>query len=433
MNFYRPFAKIMVNLIDYIKLLSTILHYQLLIGISNQARVQTKRCSLTVECKIDTLTCSRASNYSAPLTPAANQLLKDECPSLFKSTDGGNQETVTVCCSSFDVHRLKLFLSYYKSAFSCTACWLNFKELFCQLVCSPNQGDFVKILKIRSPWALSLDKELYIWVEYYLTESFAKGIYDSCKDMPTAEIPAISPTCSPRLPKCNLRLWLNLMTYRVPTLYDYRINLNFNLNLSAPLEFRGDYTNPLDRQAYPCDEKMGKKMVPCSISECKNVCLQHKPNTHAKMVSLAKSCEPCEPCEKRKISPPSIDKIWAQSSVNRISLRNESRDHGKRADSCKICEEKCDQSQNLTYKNIFLSEKQYFSYLGEFIISACAFTVICLVLIAIFVLKFSNRIEYGTVTGVQANRMDFLSYKHKGHDRLYETTSFAGKKAMREG
>lgn len=371
-----------MNFTKFTKLIFTLIPLYLLIAISSQISIETKRCSLNIKCDQATLVCFLSSDYSSSLSSSAEQILRDECPSLFKSTRNQDQNDITVCCSSFGVHRLKFFLNYYKSAFTCTACWLNFKELFCQLICSPNQEDFVKVLKKKGSWALSLDKELYVWIEYYVTKSFALKTYESCKNMPSSPYPQISPTCSPQSPECDLHKWLSSIHYRIPSLFDYRINLTFNLNLSAPFHFQGDYINPMNEQVYSCDEKSQQKMTTCSVNDCKKVCHRVKPTTLTNMVICPNKT--CKPCEERRISSHPVENIHAQSSNNRIISGEDIMDQGKNAYYYNDCRKKCGQLQNPTFKYNFPSEEQYFSYLGEFIVSACAFSVICSVMIALF-------------------------------------------------
>ncbi|KMZ76416.1 hypothetical protein ZOSMA_1024G00010 [Zostera marina] len=55
----------------------------------------------------------------------------------------------------------------------CPACLRNFLNLFCEITCSPNQSLFINVNKIRT-----VDG-----IEYFITEYFAKELYNSCKDV----------------------------------------------------------------------------------------------------------------------------------------------------------------------------------------------------------------------------------------------------------
>lgn len=62
----------------------------------------------------------------------------------------------------------------------CPACLKNFRKIFCELTCSPDQGSFVKVLKTEPAEG---ELESATAVDYYVSHEMASGFYDSCKDV----------------------------------------------------------------------------------------------------------------------------------------------------------------------------------------------------------------------------------------------------------
>jgi Niemann-Pick C1 protein len=60
---------------------------------------------------------------------------------------------------------------------ACPACAKNFASLFCHFTCSANQSQFVNVTETvpKSNATASVD--------FWLSRSFAEGIYDSCKNV----------------------------------------------------------------------------------------------------------------------------------------------------------------------------------------------------------------------------------------------------------
>ncbi|XP_060676138.1 uncharacterized protein LOC107427228 isoform X2 [Ziziphus jujuba] len=92
------------------------------------------------------------------------------CPTL-----SGN-----VCCSEAQFETLR---SQVQQAIpflvGCPACLRNFLNLFCELSCSPNQSLFINVTSTSQVEGnTTVDG-----VDYYITDTFVQGLYDSCKDV----------------------------------------------------------------------------------------------------------------------------------------------------------------------------------------------------------------------------------------------------------
>eukprot|EP00761_Pharyngomonas_kirbyi_P012615 gb/GECH01012642.1/.p1 GENE.gb/GECH01012642.1/~~gb/GECH01012642.1/.p1 ORF type:complete len:289 (+),score=30.02 gb/GECH01012642.1/:1-867(+) len=80
-----------------------------------------------------------------------------------------------VCCNYSQVEKLKdNWQLIEKSFYACKACQISFKRMWCGFVCSPNQGDFVDITKLK-------DNNQVESVNFWVTNKFGKGIWDSCQ------------------------------------------------------------------------------------------------------------------------------------------------------------------------------------------------------------------------------------------------------------
>jgi Niemann-Pick C1 protein len=72
------------------------------------------------------------------------------------------------------------FQQAYKLIFPCPACRNNFRELFCQFTCSPNQSLFLNVTETQPGY----DDQLAVkTVDYSVGEQFGSGFYDSCKNV----------------------------------------------------------------------------------------------------------------------------------------------------------------------------------------------------------------------------------------------------------
>lgn len=85
-----------------------------------------------------------------------------------------------VCCTErqFDTLRSQVQQAI-PLLVGCPACLRNFLNLFCELSCSPNQSLFINVTSIgKVNGNLTVDG-----IEYYVSEDFGEGLYNSCKDV----------------------------------------------------------------------------------------------------------------------------------------------------------------------------------------------------------------------------------------------------------
>ncbi|XP_074593341.1 NPC intracellular cholesterol transporter 1-like [Brevipalpus obovatus] len=237
--------------------ISIVLFLHLHTGSGNQQDNQERRCAFDVKCSRYNLECSSNKNPQ-PLSENENKMLRDMCPSLVPSKTGPF-DRVPLCCSSLTVGRLKVFLGYIREHFPNPGCWINFRQLFCQLFCSPHQADFVRIDSIQDP--KEDDKELYVHIDYFLSERFSQSVYECCRDMKQLSDPyfdtiLLVPIMCSRIHDgdlCTKVKWFrSIMHYRLPTIFDFRVVINYINNFSKPVLKNGQVFIPLDEAPYPC-------------------------------------------------------------------------------------------------------------------------------------------------------------------------------------
>lgn len=378
----------------------------LLVTIEETHQYRSGRCVLNDGCDVEKGNCSKANIIKPkPLTQNGAEKLKKICPSLFPS-NSSEINRVPVCCSAFGVMRLKIFLKIIREEFVCAACWLNFKELFCQLLCSPNQADFVKVDKKNFQSFRGGKREIFQpTVEYFLTDKYSQKVYESCKTMKHVVMTNRVSSCSSEDYACRKHEWFNSLEYKVASMTDYRIKIIFKFNISGPISLNNDHYIPLERKAHSCGEKINTELESCPFKPCNETC--HRIKSEEKIQNHIDS--------QTKSSILTFHHDKSAVKVDTFSLL------------------KCDEEKlNISYESKFFSEEQYFSYLTEFIISACAFSIICLVLITLFVSHVQRTISYNRMDqNSDYNRSNASSNSSTNHDEDFGMKSF-GKSLLKK-
>jgi len=66
----------------------------------------------------------------------------------------------------------------------CPSCLYNFKKVFCELTCSPDQSDFLTVNKVKEQNASAINVDgaaLVTGLEFRVTREFGDGVFASCK------------------------------------------------------------------------------------------------------------------------------------------------------------------------------------------------------------------------------------------------------------
>ncbi|XP_067666141.1 NPC intracellular cholesterol transporter 1-like [Haliotis asinina] len=188
-----------------------------------------------------------------PLTdPTARRVLEEWCPDFSHETN--------TCCDSHQLSWLQALLAVPDQILGpCPACQYNFRNVFCNMVCSPKQSDFIAVTGTSSQSVTA--------IKYDVTTTFADGMYDSCKDvtMPSSGDNAISILCGWPADECSpKRLLHNLGNIRNG---QSAFSIKFSVTDSPEALPSGETLYPMNATTIPCSSPVGNKSR-CSCRDC---------------------------------------------------------------------------------------------------------------------------------------------------------------------
>ncbi|XP_012067168.1 NPC intracellular cholesterol transporter 1 isoform X2 [Jatropha curcas] len=165
----------------------------------------------------------------------------------------------------------------------CPACLRNFLNLFCELSCSPNQSMFINVTSISEVGGnLTVDG-----IDYYLSETFGEGLYDSCKEvkfgtMNTRAIEFVGAGAK------NIKEWLAFIGQKTPPGFPgspYAINFKSSVPDLSEMKL-------MDVPAYSC----GDNLLGCSCGDCPSspICSNSEPPTPHKEDSCSITVGPLQ-------------------------------------------------------------------------------------------------------------------------------------------
>lgn len=205
--------------------------------------------------------------HSGPPQPmtddSAKGLLTEMCPHL--SSESG------LCCSREQIEDLKshteLFGLFLKT---CPSCFANYQKLLCHITCSPNQADFVKIL--RKQMTDEGDKEQVGEIDVFLDNSFASTFYDSCKNITRFGERVIDVFCKPwGAEKCNPERLLKYLGSDYGHLGHSPYQIDFVLDSSDTHKLYDENFQVTKLSASSCSESVnGQPACPCE--HCPSSC-----------------------------------------------------------------------------------------------------------------------------------------------------------------
>ena len=104
-------------------------------------------------------------------SPDSRNILSQLCPEFARDDS-------KVCCSHDQLVSLKSGIQSAQEMMAhCPACWKNFRELYCHLICSPSNSMFI------TPRQLSADEKSIVSIAYYVNKAFRDGLYSSCRNV----------------------------------------------------------------------------------------------------------------------------------------------------------------------------------------------------------------------------------------------------------
>eukprot|EP00095_Tigriopus_kingsejongensis_P012689 maker-scaffold22_size673200-snap-gene-4.23 protein:Tk12689 transcript:maker-scaffold22_size673200-snap-gene-4.23-mRNA-1 annotation:"niemann-pick c1 protein isoform x3" len=224
------------------------------------------QCLWYDECGIDpgtgkNLNC-QYDGLPKPLPADIRVVLDEHCPYY--------ENTELFCCSPTQVQNMVNGFGVIASLLGrCPSCLHNFKKAFCDMSCSPDQSDFMKVTKTVE--VRGYDNEsisLVHEVDFHLDKEFGIQVYDSCKDV-------VNPSTSGSVLELMCGSWGSLCTAQRfftylgnPANQNTPIRINFYLE-SEPHHEGGKLYN---RSTIHCDEAPPNGDGACSCTDCERAC-----------------------------------------------------------------------------------------------------------------------------------------------------------------
>ncbi|XP_076457250.1 NPC intracellular cholesterol transporter 1-like [Babylonia areolata] len=197
-------------------------------------------------------------------TAQALDLYQQYCPDLYKGKD-----TVT-CCGDDQMLTLSSNMGVPKQALGrCPSCLHNFLNIYCYFTCAPDHSKFVYPTKFKEDPVTN--KTEVVEVDYYLTPSFAVGMFNSCRDvqMPSANERAIGILCGRSADECTPQNWLDYMGSTSNSQTPFQINFNIT---DQPAHKGEEILTPLNASVIPCSRGLTNDTAPCSCQDCRDTC-----------------------------------------------------------------------------------------------------------------------------------------------------------------
>ncbi|XP_062596314.1 NPC intracellular cholesterol transporter 1-like [Saccostrea cucullata] len=198
--------------------------------------------------------------------PEGMKILKTYCPDL---VTGNQTET---CCDVAQLRTLQSNMGLPQQFFlRCPSCYNNFLNLYCYLTCGPSQSDFLRI-----NGTVDGNNGTYVKaVAYYLTNEYAQGMYNSCKDvqMPSANEKALSIFCGRPAAQCTAQSWLTYMGSTANGHTPFGINFvigDNNVTVADNSTHNSTYV-PMNYTITPCNMQY-KNRSACSCQDCETSC-----------------------------------------------------------------------------------------------------------------------------------------------------------------
>ena len=123
------------------------------------------------------------------ITPLSDDLF---CSPFFLLTE------ISVCCSKIQVEAfIRDNELPTKILGRCPTCLYNFKRIFCDMMCSPNQSEFLNAS--QTVLAPNSNKEMVKVLDYHVSSEYANKVYKSCADvvMPSTSGTVMDILCGP--------------------------------------------------------------------------------------------------------------------------------------------------------------------------------------------------------------------------------------------
>ena len=212
--------------------------------------------------------------YTGPAKAMTNttglNLLKTYCPGQIKD----DQSVTMTCCGTDQLMTFQSSLGLPQQfLLRCPSCFRNFLNLFCYQTCEPNQSNFMNITQSKQV-VLPSGKtgEAVVSVDYYVSEDFSYGMFNSCKDvqMPSANQKALDILCGMPAAQCTPQKWFNFMGDTLNGHTPFKIEFIID-NHPTPPAGSNMTIIPMNVTYTKCSEGAFNKSA-CSCQDCAATC-----------------------------------------------------------------------------------------------------------------------------------------------------------------
>lgn len=194
------------------------------------------------------------------------EILREICPQLVT-----NDDPMTCCEPSQIYHLAAAFMLPAKLGLAkCPSCIHNFKQVLCQFACSPRQNQFIRVINTTK---LDERNSIIDHLEYYMSQNFAQGLYDSCKSIYNGNL--LNMMCGKwgQTKECTPQKWLDFMGLSIRNGGYSPFQMDVKLTTETSILVDGQMLYPMNEKAFSCSESPTNASTPCSCADCEESCL----------------------------------------------------------------------------------------------------------------------------------------------------------------
>jgi hypothetical protein len=210
-------------------------------------------------------------------------LLETMCPHLH------NKDEPYVCCDELELERM--FIIVYKLAHvgfnHCPSCLKNLEKLFCQLHCSPKQNQFIHVKETKKNESgdyFASD------IDYFINESYALGIFDSCKNVRNSKGKVLDMMCRGLTEdECNARNWFNSIGRSIESHGLSLFKINFKITNESLVIVGENAYHPSAETYIKCSEPLNNDTKACACEHCPDSCSKNSKYTFDEEIETYRS------------------------------------------------------------------------------------------------------------------------------------------------
>lgn len=199
------------------------------------------KCVLLDNCYQLSSRCYKTYEFK-PLQSDSSQKLQTMCPSLGEISGKSSQ---LPCCSDDSIQLMYNIYKEIEEQSSRTACSVNYMQILCQIACSPDQADFIRLVKPRN----RTQRRLEVQVEYFISTEFSDKVYESCQNLNIFKSTTVRFGRLRGGDVCDKALWFDSIANDIRLLFFYSTKIVINYHNSDPLVIGNKTYHPLRIQA----------------------------------------------------------------------------------------------------------------------------------------------------------------------------------------